>query len=267
MLSSRVCFPVWRLLVGELLSLRGVSKSFVRGGRPLHVLEEVSLEVAPGEIVAVEGPRYSGKTTLLCVAAGIVRPDRGEVWFGGRELAGLSNVRRDRLRGREIRWTDREGPGTKLKVRDAIALPLRLGRGKRNTKVIAEEALARVGVPDCAGQRWEDLSHCEAVFAGLARGIAGCPRLLVMDDLFDALGSKRTQEFGDLLRSLVGELGCGVLMSASDPSTAAVVADRVWSLARGALTLTSDQTGVTDAQIIDFPDAARRGVGSRGVGP
>jgi putative ABC transport system ATP-binding protein len=254
-----------RLLVGELLSLRGVSKSFVRGGRSLRVLEDVSLEVAAGEIVAVEGSRYSGRTTLLRVAAGIVRPDRGEVWFGGDELTGLSNVRRERLLGSEIGWTDREGPGTKLKVRDAIALPLRLGRGRRNTKAIAEEALARVGVADCAGQRWEDLSYYEGVLAGLARGIGGCPRLLVIDDLLDALGLRRTLEVGDLLRSLVEELGCGVLMSVSDLGTA-LLADRVWSLRRGALTLVSDQAGVADAEVIDFPDAARRGVSSRGVG-
>src|SRR5271154_4040657 len=84
--SVRTRSPIVRLPVGELLSLRGVSKSFVRGGRSLPVLEDVSLEVAAGEIVGVEGARYSGTTTLLRVAAGIVSPDRGEVWFGGDEL-------------------------------------------------------------------------------------------------------------------------------------------------------------------------------------
>jgi putative ABC transport system ATP-binding protein len=251
--------------VGELLSLRNVSKSFVRGGHPLDVLTDVSLEVAAGEIVAVEGPRYSGKTTLLRVAAGMVCPERGEVWFADRELTVLSDVKRERLLGREIRWSDREGPGTELKVREAVALPLMLGRGQLDPKALAEEALARVGVSDCAEQRWEDLSHYETVLAGLARGIAGCPRLLVMDDLLDALGRNRKQEIGDLLRSLVRELGFGVLMSVSDLETA-LVADRVWSLTRGGLMLMSDQAGATDAEIIDFPNAVRRGEDSRGVG-
>jgi ABC-type cobalamin/Fe3+-siderophores transport system ATPase subunit len=223
------------------------------------------LEVAAGEIVAVEGSRYSGKTTLLRVAAGIVCPDQGEVWFGGRELTGLADARRERLLGFEVAWTDREGPGTRLKVRDAVGLPLMLGRGKREARRLAEEALERVGVADCAGQRWGDLSYYERVLAGLGRGIAGRPRLLVIDDLLDALGLRRTLEVGELLRSLVAELGCGLLMSVSDLGTA-LVADRVWSLRRGALTLISDQAGVTDAEIIDFPEAARRGVDSRGVG-
>lgn len=250
--------------MGELLSLRGVSKSFVRGGRRLPVLAGVSLEVAPGEIVAVEGSRYSGKTTLLRVAAGIVRPDLGEVWFGGQEIVELSTKKRERLLGREIVWTDRGGPGTELTVRDAIALPLMLGRGQRAAKAVADEALERVGISDCGGQEWEDLSHGESVLAGLARGIAGAPRLLVMDDLFDALGNARTREFGSLLRSLVGELGCGVLMSVGDLGTA-LVADRVWSLRNGGLRLMSDAGSVRDAEIIDFPRVAHGG-DSRGVG-
>jgi putative ABC transport system ATP-binding protein len=251
--------------VGELLSLRGVSKAFVRGRRTLPVLSDVSLEVAAGEIVAIDGARYSGRTTLLRVAAGMVRPERGGVWFEGRELAGLSEARRGRLLGDGIAWTDCEGPGTKLEVRDAVGLPLMLGRGQRAARLLAVRALERVGISDCAKQRWGDLSNCEAVLAGLARGIAGSPRLLVMDDLLDTLGRKRTREVGVLLRSLVGEVGCGVLMSVSDPETA-LVADRVWSLRGGALTLLSDQGGVTDAEIIDFPADIRRGGDSRGVG-
>lgn len=251
--------------MGELLSVQKVSKSFVRGDRPLRVLADVSLKVAAGEIVAVAGSKDSGKTTLLRVAAGIVSPDRGEVWFEGCELTGLTNAKRKRLLGREIKWADREGPGTRLKVCDAIALPLMVGRRSRGAKASAEQILERVGITDCAEQMWEDLSYYETVLAGLAIGIVGYPRLLVMDDLIDALGRVRTQEFGELLRALVTEAGCGVLMGVSDLGVA-LVADRVWSLRQGELELISDQSDVTDAEIIDFPDAVQRGVDSRGVG-
>ncbi len=253
--------------MGELLSVRGAYKSFARGGRPLRVLVDVSLEVAGGEIVAVVGSRDSGKTTLLGVAAGMERPDRGEVWFGDQELTGFSDSKRARLRGREIVWTDREGPGMRLKVRDFLGLPLSMGRrrGRREMRKLAQAALERVGVPGCAEQRWEDLSNWERVLVGLARGIVGRPRLLVVDDLLDALGLTRTQEAGDLLRSLVQESGCGVLMSVSDPG-AGLVADRVWSFRRGGLELMSDQTGAMDAEIIDFPGTAWQGGDSRGVG-
>ncbi len=251
--------------MGELLSLRDVSVSFVRGGRSLPVLTDLSLEVGSGEIVAVEGSRYSGKTTLLRVAVGMESPDRGEVWFGGRELTGLPDKKRKRLLGREIKWTDREGPGTTLRVCDAIALPLMVGRGRRDAKMLAGQVLERVGISDCAGQLWEDLSYYETVLAGLALGIAGHPRLLVMDDLLEALGRKRMREFGDLLRSLVGEMGCGVLMSVSDLGMA-LIADRVASLCDGELVVVSDQSGVDDAEIIDFPSVVRPGGDSRDVG-
>jgi putative ABC transport system ATP-binding protein len=252
--------------MGELLSLRSVSKGFVRGGQPLPVLVDVSLEVAAGEIVAIVGSRDSGKTTLLRVAAGMEPPAKGEVWLGDRELTGFSDATRSRLFGREIAWTDREGSGVRLKVRDFTGLPLTMGRrhGRRQVRSLAQEALERVGVPDCAGQKWEDLSKWEQVLVGLARGIVGRPRLLVVDDLLDALGMKRTQQAGDLLRSLVDELGCGVLMSVSDLE-AALVADRVWLFTHGELRLMSDQASAENAEIIDFPKAGRGG-DSRGVG-
>jgi ABC-type multidrug transport system ATPase subunit len=251
--------------MGELLSLRDVSMSFVRGGRPLPVLVNVSLEVGPGEIVAVEGVRYSGKTTLLRVAAGFVSPDRGEVWLGGCELGGLTKAKRKRLLGREIKWADIGGPGTNLKVCDAIALPLMVGRRSRGARASSKRILERFGIADRAEQMWRDLSSYETVLAGLALGIAGSPRLLVMDDLLDTIEDEQRPEFGDLLRSLVREMGCGVLMSV--PSLkAALIADRVASLREGELVVVSDQSSVNDAEIIDFPSAVRSGGDSRGVG-
>jgi ABC-type Mn2+/Zn2+ transport system ATPase subunit len=171
------------------------------------------------------------------------------------------------LLGSEIAWTDREGSGIRVQVRDFVGLPLTMGRrhGRREMRGLAQAALERVGVPGCAEQRWEDLSNWERVLVGLARGIVGRPQLLLVDDLLDGLGLIRTQEAGDLLRSLVAELGCGVLMSVSDPGVG-LVADRVWSFRRGGLELMSDQARVTDAEIIDFPKTAWRGGDSRGVG-
>lgn len=267
--------------MGELLSLRGVSRWFMRGDRRLPVLANVTLEVGAREIVAVAGARGCGKTTLLRVAAGLDRPDAGEVWFCGQELTGLASTRRVRLFGREvawtatgdagrsrllgseIAWTDRGGPGTRLQVRDFVGLPLALGRRRRRSEArgLAQGALERVGAADCADQHWEDLCNWERVLVGLARGVVSRPRLLVIDDLLDGLGAQAVKQVGDLLCSLVDELGCGVLLSAPDLD-AALAADRVWSFTHEGLELMSDQTGVGDAEVIDFPRVARR----RGVG-
>jgi ABC-type Mn2+/Zn2+ transport system ATPase subunit len=112
-------------------------------------------------------------------------------------------------------------------------------------------ALERVGVQDVARRRWAELSNWERVLVAFARGVASQPRLMIVDDVIDGFGMSKTREAGELLSSLVQELGCGVLMSVSDPE-AALVADRVWSFDRGALKALSGAAG-TQADVIDFP--------------
>jgi putative ABC transport system ATP-binding protein len=214
------------------LSVVGVGKGFSLGGRWAPLLDDVSLEVRGGEVVAIVGRRLSGKTTLLKVAAGLVCPDRGSVSLDGQELAELTDRDRDRLLGHEIVWIDRDGPALDVEVSRFVGWPLALrGRGRRRAEQAAARMLERVGAGECAGRRWDDLSSQQRVRVGLARAFAGSPRIVVVDDLLDALGSRETEEAFDLLRSLMeeSEPRCGVIMSASGMESA-VFADRVWSL-------------------------------------
>jgi ABC-type multidrug transport system ATPase subunit len=87
---------------------------------------------------------------------------------------------------------------------------------------------------------WETLSRCERVRVELARGVVARPQLMVIDDLFDGLGVRDTRTVGRLLRSLLDELECGVLLGVSDLEWA-VAADRVWRLDQGSLTSVSDR--------------------------
>jgi ABC-type lipoprotein export system ATPase subunit len=252
--------------MSELLALAGVCKGYARGKRTIRVLVDASLTLAPGEVAAVVGSREEGKTTLLKIGAGIEQPDAGEVWLGNRDLARSSDEERSRLLGSEIAWTNREGTGIKFKVLDYVGLPLAIGRGRRQREAqdLAMEALERVGAANCAGQHWAELSNWERLLVGFARGIAGSPKLLVVDDLMDGFGMRRTREAGELLLDLAGELGCGVLMSCNDLE-AALIADRVWSLEGGRLSVLSEQEG-GQADVIDFPSGARQSHSSRGVG-
>lgn len=249
-----------------MLSLTGVCKSYRRGDRRLRVLVDVELEVRPREIVAVAGARNEGKTTLLQIAAGLQKPDQGEVWLGDVELSRCSDQERQRQLGHEIAWIDREGPGLDFKMLEYVALPLVMGRrrGKREAEHVAQDALERVGAQECAGSRWGDLSNWQRMLVAFACGIAGGPRLMVVDDVIDGFGKTRTREAGELLLALVGELGCGVLMSISD-AEAALVADREWRLEHGGLKLTSGAVQ-GDAEVIDLHEGARKARGSRGAG-
>lgn len=229
------------------------------------MLADVSLDVGLGEIVAVVGSRAEGKTTLLQLAAGIDLPDSGQVWLGEVELTGLSEEGRAELLGRDIRWVRREGTGVRFDVLDYVGLPLVVGRGRgcREVRALALVALEHVGAAGCAGLSWEELSNWERVLVSFARGIVGKPRLMVIDDVMDGLGMRRTREAGELLCSLVGELRCGVLLSASDLE-AVLVADRVLCFERGGLKAMSNETPY-EAQVIDFPGGVRIGGVSRGA--
>src|ERR1700691_4295976 len=93
------------------LSIEGVWKGYSRRAQWSEVLVNISLKVELGEVVAVTGSRLEGKTTLLKIAAGMERPDKGSVLLGRLVLTDCRDSERSGLLGRQIVWIDREGPG------------------------------------------------------------------------------------------------------------------------------------------------------------
>lgn len=251
--------------MAELLELEGVCKSYRRGERRLRVLCDVSLQVDAGEIVAVVGSRNQGKSTLLKIAAGLEQPDAGVVRFKGRCLNDMRVRERELLLGQEITWLDREGTGLDFEMLDYVALPLMMGRGHRDAAERAMAALDRVGGSGVAHRRWAELSNWERVLVAFARGFASRPALMVVDDVIDGLGMSKTRDAGELLCELARELGCGVLMSASDVE-AALIADREWVFEVGELRMVSGD-GELVADVIEFPrGGAVESRGSSGSG-
>jgi putative ABC transport system ATP-binding protein len=203
-----------------LLSLDAVSKSYWRGPSEVCVLAAASLDVHAGEFVAVWGRRGAGKTTLLRIAAGLETPDRGTVRFDGEDLSRLSEQAHARLRRGQVGWVRRAGPRSELCMLDYVALPLLIEDGQRRANRRADEALRRVGMSQCAAQRWESLSDGERALVAIAHGIARAPRLLLVDDPTANLGVREREEVIRLLRSLVEQSGLAVLMTAPDMPTA-----------------------------------------------
>jgi putative ABC transport system ATP-binding protein len=250
--------------VTDLLVINNVSKGYWRGPRKLRVLSGVSLQVGVGEIAATVGARDEGKTTLLKLAAGMELPDDGQVLFNGQDLSSLSRSVRERLLGDEIAWISRERPGIEWRTAcQLVALPLRLGRGRRNALRQALVALEFVGAEKCADQTWDELSNWERMLVGLARAYACRPRLALIDDLLDGFGILRIREANTILRAIVDELGCGMLMSASGIE-ATLEADQVWSFGNGQLKPMGDQPAAAD--VIDFPRNSSLGIDSRRTG-
>lgn len=248
----------------DLLELRDVSIGFWRGRRGELVLDRVSMDVRAGELVAVVGQRWEGKSTLLRLAAGMLLAHEGHVRFEGVDLAEIPGRRRARLLGREIVWLDRQDADLGLRVLDCVGLPMAMGRarGRAQVRRMAADALERVGVGHVAHSRPPELSSWERVLVGVASAILASPKLVVVDDLFDALGVRRTQQLGDLLRSLAHDSAFAVLFGVSDIE-AAVMAHRVMAFEQRTLRVMSQQP----QDHTDELSLARAGRSARGRSP
>ncbi len=202
------------------LALVRVSVSFPRGRHHVdRVLWEVSLTAAPGEIVAILAQRAQGKTTLLRVAAGMIRPDRGQVFLDGQDIWTLGRAR-ERVLSTAIALVRNGPPEVNLPILDGIAAPLMNVHGPRKARAEARSILQRVGASGCADAFWLELADWERALVGVARGIARRPRVLLVDDLTATLGLGEVDDFGQLVRSLAEEREMAVLMAVSDaPAT------------------------------------------------
>jgi ABC-type lipoprotein export system ATPase subunit len=231
--------------MSALLSLRGVGKSYWRGDSEVRVLMDVSLDVRPGEFVAVWGTRGSGKTTLLKLAARLERPDSGVVAFNGVDLATFSEAQHSRLMLERVGWVRRTGPRSDLRMLDYVALPLLAEHGRRQAYARAGQAIERVGVSGHTGQRWGSLCDGERALIGIAHGIARAPRLLLVDDPTANLDVLERERVTVLLRSLADEEAIAVLMTVPD-MPAAMQAHQIVSLGGGRLAHASEPSEPPD---------------------
>lgn len=225
--------------MNHLLELRGLHKSFAR----TEALRGVSLDVQPGEVVAVTGPSGSGKSTLLHCAAGVLVPEAGSVTFEGQRLDELDEAARTRLRRREIGLVLQFGQLVpELTAVQNAALPLLLdGSDRRTAQTAALAWLERLEVAGVADQVPAELSGGEAQRVALARALVTGPRLVCADEPTGALDTVAGEVVLAQLLSAVREAGTALLVVTHDNRVAAR-ADREVVLRDGALE--SDQPAV-----------------------
>lgn len=236
-----------------LLELTATWLGYPRGRRHrTQVLAGVSLELQAGEVLAVLAQRAQGKTSLLRVAAGMQRPDRGHVLFAGQDVWQLSDRRRSRLLRDDVALVGRELPQLDVPVLTGVALPLLSAYGRRGAYARAGHALAELGAEECARPHWSELADWERALVALAGGIARNPRLLLVDDLAATLGLGEREELAGHLRRLAGERGMAVLSCADDAGLTSG-SDRVASLADGALVAPPPSLRFEQDNVIDFP--------------
>jgi ABC-type lipoprotein export system ATPase subunit len=197
----------------SMLELRHVSKRHSSGGRKVVVLDDASLSIDAGELVAVWGLRGSGRTTLLRLATGIDAPDCGTVCFAGRDLAEHG----DELLGREIgfcRKSFRTARG-QTAIEELIVGLLVKGAAPAEARVRAREALERVDGERLGARRISELDSGERTRLAIADALSLAPRLLVIDEPVAGVDLHHRDAVLLLLRSLADE-GIAVLMTVGD---------------------------------------------------
>ena len=234
-----------------LLSLTQVTRRYGDGRREVAVLDRVCMEVDAGDFVGVWGPRRSGKTTLLRVAAGIEAPNAGAVCFDGHVLTRMGAGARARLlRTNGIAHVSGDWrPHLSQLAVDSVAMTLLSDRtALREARTLARRALTRVGAGDCADVATSRLSQGERIRVALARAIVREPRLLLIDEPAVSPSPLECGELYALLRSLARERGLAVVV-ASEDLEALEEARRIMSISNGELR-SMDPAGV----VLAFPD-------------
>lgn len=239
-----------------LVSFEGATKRYREGSRETVALDDVWLEAAEGEYVAIWGERRSGKSTLLRLAAGIELADSGVVRFDGHDLARMPQDARTQLWRTQIgvvaTHLDEAFPNRNVRVIEHVAMPLLADRWKpREALAVARRALETVGAASCSELRPAELSLAERTRVAIARGLIRDPRLLVVDEPAGTTSPREQDEIRALLQSL-GETNGLTLIVASEEPAVLRGAGRVVSLSDGRV-LTSDRPGT----VVPLRDAAR----------
>ena len=205
-----------------LISLSKVTKHYRRDAIDIPVLDNIDLDVASGEFLAMMGPSGSGKTTLLNLIAGIDKPNSGRIEIDGKNIAGLNEKQLAKWRARHVGFIFQlYNLIPVLTAFENVELPLlltTLSKKKRRDHVMT--ALSVVGLADRDGHYPRQLSGGQEQRVAIARAIVTDPTLLVADEPTGDLDAKSAEEILDLLKRLNNEFSKTIIMVTHDPRAA-----------------------------------------------
>jgi putative ABC transport system ATP-binding protein len=239
--------PDTACLNGEspLIKIRGLTKTYQRGGQVIPVLHDITFDIARGEFLALMGPSGSGKSTLLNCLAGIDRVDSGEIVVNGRDIARLDETDLAHWRSSSVGFIFQfYNLIPVLTALENVELPLLLthlsGRERREH---ASDALASVGLSDRMDHYPAQLSGGQQQRVAIARAIVTDPDILVADEPTGDLDRASAEEILALMGRLSAELCKTIIMVTHDPR-AARQAHVLRHLDKGELSRVADQAGV-----------------------
>ena len=223
--------------MGELADMRVVNlrKRFARN----EVLRGVSLEFRKGQITVVMGASGCGKSVLLKHLVGLLRPDRGEVWFGSTRIDAMPERELGIVRRQIGFLVQQSALFDSLTVRENIAFPLR-EHGLEAEPLIEERVmrvLSLVGLEETRDQMPAELSGGQRKRVALARAVVLEPRVVLYDEPTTGLDPIRAEVINELILKLADALGVTSIVVTHDLVSAFRIADRMVLLHEGAVVL------------------------------
>ncbi len=220
---------MWGTTMLSVVSLRNLSKQYMRGKEAVPVLHSLSLDIEAGEFLALMGPSGSGKTTLLNLIGGLSRPDAGEITVAGERIDRLTSRELSQWRGRHVGFVFQfYNLLPALTVERNVEVPLLLtdlSRYSRRRSVQA--ALDLVGLSDRATHKPAELSGGQQQRVAIARALVADPPLLICDEPTGDLDRTTADEVLHLLQLLNQQQGKTVIMVTHDPRAAAYASRRL----------------------------------------
>jgi putative ABC transport system ATP-binding protein len=219
---------------GNVVRATDVTRRYGEGEAAVDALRGVSLEVKPGELVAVMGSSGSGKSTLMHLLAALDKPTSGTIEIAGQDVGSLSDREVTLLRRRNIGFVFQFfNLLPMLSAEENVLLPLSIA-GEKPDPEFFEGLIKRVGLADRRNHRPSELSGGQQQRVAIARALIARPTVVFADEPTGNLDSRTGAEILELLRSSTEELGQTMVMVTHD-AQAAEIADRVLFLADGVI--------------------------------
>ena len=218
------------------VSVSGLNKSYIVGSQHIHVLRDLDLKVAEGEMLAIVGASGVGKSTLLHLLGGLDRSDSGAVRVADADLTAMPAPALVAFRNRHVGFVFQfHHLMPEFDAAENVEMPMRIARMSRGeSRRRAVELLARVGLGERLVHRPAMLSGGEQQRVAVARALVMKPALLLADEPTGDLDENTADALQELLRDMHAEYGLTSIIATHNPRLAAAC-DRVLRLEQGQL--------------------------------
>ncbi|WP_367007621.1 ABC transporter ATP-binding protein [Streptococcus sp. ZY19097] len=217
-----------------ILDLKDIQKSFQDGEEKRTVLNNLQLEVAAGEFVAILGPSGSGKSTLLSIAGVLMSADKGHIILDGQDISQATQKIWTSIRREKIGFVFQSHQLLPyLTVYDQLLMAAKISRVKNLDQRI-KELLDDLGISDCAKKFPKQLSGGQKQRAAIARAFLAKPALILADEPTASLDEARGRQIAELLQKETKENHSAAIMVTHDERILDVV-DHVYRLKEGQL--------------------------------